>query len=87
MFPNEYFVVKVIERFAIVYKEHSYESILLVGSPVTRVDHLHQGVRRTGAGKSSELAFVNLRGYIVVDTVEYNSFNNSRQYGPNIAFQ
>ncbi len=49
-FRNEYFVVDVIERFAVVYKEHSYESVRLVGSFVPRVDHLHQGVRRTGAG-------------------------------------
>ena len=49
-FRNQYFVVDVVKSFAIVYEEHSHESIWLIGSLAPRVDHLHQGVRRTGAG-------------------------------------
>ena len=33
-----------------VHKEHSHESIWLVGNLAPRVDHLHQGARCTGAG-------------------------------------
>ena len=48
-FRNEYVVVDMIKSFAIVDDEHSHESIWLIGGLAPRVDHLHQGVRRTGA--------------------------------------
>ena len=44
---NEYFVVDMINSFAIVYEEHSHKSIWLIDGLAPRVDHLHQGVRHT----------------------------------------